>query len=91
MINVYRMYDKNWILLYIGVSAHPFTRFECHKAVSSGVIPNWFVSVAFIQISHHSNRKAALAVEKKEIIAHDPAYNHQYSSRDPKIKREKAA
>jgi hypothetical protein len=67
---VYRAYDRDGCLLYVGVSLNPLGRMSAHKA-SSG----WWSQVARIDIEHLPNRAAALAREARLIALLLPEHN----------------
>jgi excinuclease UvrABC nuclease subunit len=67
---VYRLYDANNRLLYVGASSNPQTRFREHKRTAP-----WWGDVARHTIRWHESRQAALAAETDAICAGRPRYN----------------
>jgi hypothetical protein len=74
---VYRCYDADGRLIYIGCTIDPAGRFHQHE------IDTWWWSelLAKVRISLYPTRLAALAAEKQAIKAEDPAFNVNYTGR----------
>ncbi len=68
--SLYRFYDTNGRLLYIGITMDLGGRWGSHNRDKP-----WWRSVARATIEHHPNREAVLAAERAAIIAEKPAYN----------------
>lgn len=66
---VYRLYDADDRLLYVGCTAHRMSRIEQHESKA------WWPEVAFVVVSHHPSRAAARRAEDDAIEAEDPVYN----------------
>jgi len=67
---VYRHFDADGRLLYIGCSHDPLYRFMGHKSASS-----WAHEVANISVQWFDDREAALEAERKAIMTDRPAHN----------------
>ena len=79
---LYRFYDADGDLLYVGVSVTPWSRWKQHKGQK-----DWAEEVATTAVEWHDSRPEALAAEKAAIIAEEPRYNVQHSV----IRQESAA
>ena len=69
---VYRHFDKDGALLYVGVSLNAVVRLSQHKRVS-----HWFDEIHNITIESFETRKQALDAETKAIQEEKPKYNIQ--------------
>lgn len=69
---VYRLYDANGRLLYIGSSVHPQVRWEQHASEKL-----WWSSVAHARVDWHPNRRAARASELEAIRSEAPLHNNK--------------
>jgi hypothetical protein len=67
---LYRHFDKEGNLLYVGISKNPFIRLQIHSQRSS-----WIKDVANITIEWHPTRKIAEDYEDAAIKSEDPLYN----------------
>lgn len=67
---LYRHFDKNDNLLYVGVSLSVLQRLSQHKTCSP-----WFHKIAKITMESFNDRTSALAAEKTAIIKEHPIYN----------------
>jgi hypothetical protein len=74
MAEIYRHFDKQGALLYVGISASTVQRLAQHKNASA-----WFSSIAFVKIKRFSTRAAARQAEIKAIIRERPKYNVVHS------------
>ena len=71
---LYRYYDSDGYLLYVGISLSAVSRLSQHKASAS-----WYELVSDIQIDNYPSREALEAAEK-EVIRHEhPMFNKQHS------------
>ena len=70
--DLYRHFDADGNLLYIGVSTSALTRFKQHKHRSS-----WVDKVRTITIEKYSDRQSAFAAEKDAIEKERPPYNYE--------------
>ncbi len=86
---LYRHFDKNGELLYVGISKDPFNRFEQHRHSSS-----WIADVANMTVEWMTNsRFEALAVEREIIRKEKPRHNIMHNDgcyRSDKGKKSKA-
>ena len=91
--DLYRHFDKNGDLLYVGISLNAVNRTTQHKAAS-----HWFHEIAEIKIEKHESREEALRAEWSAIYKENPKYNlhrpvdeplnnHAQRSKDDIIKR----
>lgn len=67
---LYRHFDKDGKLLYVGVTNHCINRTNGHKNVSS-----WHLKISSITIQTYSTRKKALEAERIAIKKENPLYN----------------
>lgn len=66
---VYRLFDADGVLLYVGASWNPKTRIFNHKDKP------WWSQVAKSTIEWHPDRFTALRFEAKAIVEESPLYN----------------
>lgn len=71
---VYRYFDREGRLLYVGCSKNPWQRYVNHQNDSR----IWIHEVVRGRISVFPSKVEALAAEKAAIIAEKPAYNVRY-------------
>jgi len=67
---LYRHFDANGELLYVGISLSAIQRLSQHKTASP-----WFKEISRVEIEWHPTRKEALAVEKLAIVTENPKHN----------------
>jgi predicted GIY-YIG superfamily endonuclease len=67
---LYRFYDADGVLLYVGITADPGVRFKKHRHDKE-----WWTQVATIRIQKLPTRAAVLAAEKKAISDERPLWN----------------
>ena len=67
---LYRHFDKNNNLLYVGISLSTFNRLSQHKDHSG-----WFYGITNVTIEHFPTREEALAAERKAIKSENPKFN----------------
>jgi hypothetical protein len=67
--HLYRHYDKDEKLLYVGISAHAFVRLCGHKK------SKWYKKIATVKIETFPSRTLALRAEKSIIQNEKPRYN----------------
>lgn len=70
--SVYRLFDAEGNLLYVGITNRGHHRLNQHAADK-----DWWQDVASATIEHHLNRQAAMAAETKAIREENPRYNLQ--------------
>lgn len=68
--HLYRHFDKDGALLYVGVSLSTLQRLADHKDCSS-----WFDDIARVHIERFSRREMALAAEREAIAKENPRFN----------------
>ena len=66
---VYRIYDADKSLLYVGMSIQPHTRIQEHSTKS------WFACVDKVEIRWHKTKQSALNAEAIGIISGKPRFN----------------
>ncbi len=67
---LYRFYDANDALLYVGITCNPTRRMEKHR----GEKP-WWTQVARISLEQYGDRQSVLAAERAAIGAERPLHN----------------
>lgn len=67
---VYRFWDAEPLLLYVGITSTPLKRFKAHSRKST-----WWPEIARMQVVGYPNRKAALAAESRAIHTEGPIWN----------------
>lgn len=67
---LYRMYDRAGVLLYVGMTSDPHSRFKAHSAEK-----DWWLEVDTIQVANFSDRAALAEAERQAILAEKPRYN----------------
>jgi len=67
---LYRHFDKNNNLLYVGISLSTFHRLSQHRDHSG-----WFYGITNVTIEHFDKREEALAAERKAIKSENPKFN----------------
>jgi hypothetical protein len=68
--NLYRHFDADGALLYVGISFSAVTRLKAHMNSS-----DWACDIAPVTIETHPTREAALEAEKAAIRRERPAHN----------------
>lgn len=67
---LYRLFDTDDRLLYIGIAGNPGRRFEQHR-----ITKRWWREVATIRLEHFDHRREAESAEISAIVNEHPAYN----------------
>ena len=82
--HLYRHYDKDGNLLYVGVSWTILQRLRQHEKGSF-----WFGEVDSIKLEKYPSREASLEAERKAILAEQPRYNtaHTKPSRMAELRK----
>lgn len=75
---LYRFFDCNDDLLYVGISLSPLNRWAQHKADKP-----WIEDVASTTIDWHDTRAEALEAERRAIIEEHPLYNVTHNTGRP--------
>jgi len=73
MQNLYRHFNKNNNLLYIGVSLNVLSRLYQHKLNT-----HWFSEITLVTIQSFDTREEALEAEKDAIAKEKPLYNIKF-------------
>lgn len=74
---VYRLYDANDTLLYVGVATAPDARLKAHSKHKS-----WWGDVARTSLDWYPDRETALAAETAAIRSERPKYNVRHAETD---------
>jgi predicted GIY-YIG superfamily endonuclease len=72
--NLYRHFDAEGALLYVGVSLNTITRLAQHRASSM-----WFSKIARVDIETFDSREAALRAERDAIVREKPLHNTRHN------------
>lgn len=70
MTDLYRHFDKDGKLLYVGVSLSTMKRLSQHKKAS-----HWFNEITSVTIQKYKSRQEALDAERSAIIEENPIHN----------------
>lgn len=70
MTALYRMFDADGRLLYVGITIDIVSRFRSHRSLKP-----WWPDIQTIQLEHFPDRLAARAAELKAITTEFPCYN----------------
>jgi hypothetical protein len=74
---LYRHFDHDGRLLYVGISLSAVTRTAQHRSRAP-----WFSQITRIEIEWHKSRSAAALAEKRAIKAERPLYNIVHNEAD---------
>lgn len=69
---LYRQYDADGVLLYVGMSISTITRLRGHKSTS-----HWFKSVVFIAVERFETLEECAEAEKQAIRNEHPLFNQK--------------
>lgn len=72
--SVYRYFDKNGILIYVGITGRGMARNSEHNKTQE-----WWQYVTRQEVEHYATRRAAHNVEKQLIRQHHPPFNVQHN------------
>jgi excinuclease UvrABC nuclease subunit len=75
MASIYRHFDKDGRLLYVGMSISVLARTRAHKRSV------WFEQIARIEIQHFPTKLQAVKAERLTIANERPMHNITYASR----------
>ena len=75
---LYRHFDKNGTLLYVGVTANPEMRLTGHKSTA-----HWYGEIAMIEMEKIGVKADALAKERSIILAEKPKHNKHKTIVEP--------
>lgn len=67
---LYRMFDRDGVLLYVGITNNPKVRFKSHSKSQS-----WWDQVVNITVKTYPSREALADAEQKAIRCEAPLYN----------------
>jgi len=81
---LYRHFNAEGQLLYVGVSLRSMKRLAEHKNNS-----DWFNEITRVDIEHFSDRKTAMDAERKAVQEENPKYNKRLRKHIPKPKDHK--
>lgn len=70
---LYRCYDEQDVLLYVGIAGNPMNRLCQHEKGSQ-----WFDKLKNINVEPYPSRRLALEAEKEAIKEEKPLYNRRY-------------
>jgi hypothetical protein len=70
MYFLYRHYDDQGNLLYVGMSLNAINRLSQHKAAS-----HWYCDIARVDIERHESKGAVLLAENEAILNENPMHN----------------
>jgi hypothetical protein len=73
---LYRHFDQEGTLLYVGISLKAATRLETHMRDAA-----WSGEIARITVEYHPNRDLALVAERDAIMAEGPQWNQVHNAR----------
>ena len=76
---LYRHYDADGVLLYVGISVNACGRLAQHK---SGA--RWFSKISLIRIEHFPTQASARAAEVEAIQSEKPLFNSRRNQRKPR-------
>lgn len=68
--SVYRFFDKDGTLLYVGITSSGMERFYTHSRLAP-----WWLMATTVQLEHHASREAALERESYLIKVEKPVWN----------------
>ena len=83
---LYRHYDSNKKLLYVGISLNAAARLAQHRDAA-----HWFDAITDVKIETYPTREDALAAERRAIAEENPACNIQHRQTIKQIEKEEAA
>ena len=81
--SLYRHFNEEGELLYVGISLSAIQRLGQHKEHS-----DWYQSIASVTLEHFETREEALKAEREAIFRERPLHNihHRYSSKQAQRK-----
>lgn len=72
---LYRFYDANGVLLYVGITNDPGARWAHHARNK-----DWWQMVSRIEVEHFDSRSLVAEAEKSAIIAERPVHNFNHNA-----------
>lgn len=79
---LYRFYDSEHQLLYVGISNNLVSRFGQHSQIAE-----WHSRVTFSRVEHFETRAEALVAEKKAIQSEHPIFNKVHNFKNESSKK----
>jgi predicted GIY-YIG superfamily endonuclease len=73
---LYRCFDSDHRLLYIGISTNALARLMVHRESAY-----WFAQIATVTIEHFDSRDDAAVEEQLAIMTENPLHNQVYNPR----------
>lgn len=74
--HLYRHFDEDGTLLYVGVSLNTVSRLIDHKRTAK-----WFSRLARVEVTRFPTREASLDAEREAIKRESPLFNTQHASK----------
>lgn len=71
---LYRLFDADSNLLYVGIATNPQARFRTHRGDKA-----WWPAVASVTLTEFATRSDAAAAEKEAIRNESPLHNHVHN------------
>ena len=82
MTELYRHFDSNNNLLYVGISLSSLNRLGQHRDHS-----HWFNEISKVTIQRFATRKEALAAERQAVVSENPKCNINLKRTEKEIKK----
>lgn len=79
--DLYRFFNANSELLYVGISLSAVARAGQHRSTQP-----WWPQVARMEVERHPNRAAAIEAERVAIVAERPRFNVVHNATSPAVK-----
>lgn len=76
-IKLYRYFDKEGTLLYIGITSDEIARMVAHRGTK-----HWYKQVTRIDLEFYDSLELAMLAEKKAIHSEKPLHNKRHNSTD---------
>lgn len=83
---LYRHFNSEGVLLYVGISLNAVNRTKQHGKVSK-----WYEEISTITIQHYPNRKEAIEAEGIAVKSEGPLYNIQLRPKPEKHRKYRAS
>lgn len=83
---LYRLYDADGVLIYVGISNNPERRWKSHAQDKP-----WWPEVVEKKVEWFETRKSAARIETTEIGEEDPRHNRTGEKAKKRIEAERAA
>lgn len=80
--SLYRIFNEEWDLLYVGVSNSVIRRLDEHVWEQP-----WSEEISMIHVEHFENRREAVDAERRAILADQPKYNRAHASHHEAMRR----